>query len=188
MYFSPHIENIGYFIPRGVFVPATIYILAAIDENNAIGHKNKLLCSIPEDLARFRTLTDDRPVIMGRKTYESLGCKPLPHRMNIVITSTPEKYERKGVIFATNLTQALKMAKKIDREMVFIIGGGEIYKQAMEEADVLLITHIKEKFKEADCYFPKISSRKWKKTKEEEIKESKNGIKYQQIQYEKKED
>lgn len=164
---------------------ATVYIIAAIDENNALGNKNKLLCSIPEDLSRFRTITEERPIIMGRKTYESLGSNPLPNRMNIVISKNPEKYDKKGIIVVGSFEQALKMAKKIDREQVFVIGGAEIYKQAMEVADALIITHILQKFKNADCYFPKISSKKWKKTLEEPIKESRNGIKFQYIQYEK---
>lgn len=162
---------------------ATVYIIAAVAENLAIGKKNGLLCSVPEDLRRFRTLTEDRPIIMGRKTFESLGSKPLPNRVNIVITSKPDKVDRKGVVVASSLEAALKIAKKIDREMVFVIGGGQIYKEAMEVADVLLITHIHKEFKDADTFFPKISSRKWKKTKEEETKESKSGVSFNYCEY-----
>lgn len=167
---------------------ATVYIIAAVDEELAIGKKNSLLCSLPEDLKRFRTLTEDRPVIMGRKTFESIGSKPLPGRQNIVITSHPEKYERKGVIVASSLKAALKIAKKIDREMVFIIGGSQVYKEAMDEADTLLITHIHKSFKDADSFFPKISSRKWKKTKEDDEMTSRSGIKFNYCEYQKIED
>lgn len=170
---------------EGVFMSATVYIVAAIAEDNEIGCKNQLLWHIPEDLKRFRSLTEEHPVIMGRKTFESLGSKPLPNRPNIIITSKPEKYQKDGILVASSLEQALKMAKKIDREEVFIIGGAQIYKEAMEHADILLITHVYKKFKEADCHFPKISSRKWKKVKQDEKKVSKSGIEFSYTEYEK---
>lgn len=163
---------------------ASVYIIAAIDENNAIGIANKLPWHLPEDLKRFKDLTEDSPIIMGRKTYDSLGSKPLPNRPNIVITNNPEKLNSKGIIIASSLKQALKIAKKITRDQIFIIGGAQIFKEGIAEADGMYITLVKGKFKDTDCFFPKISAKYWKKISEGPEKESKGGIKFQYIEYE----
>lgn len=140
-----------------------ITIIAAIGRNNALGKDNQLLWRLPEDLKRFKSLTENHPVVMGRKTYESIG-KPLPNRTNIVV-SRRENWFEEDILIVSKLKEALKFAKKIDED-VFIIGGGEIYKQTMELADRLEITFVDEDF-EADTFFPNIDLKIWQKTDEE---------------------
>src|ERR1700754_2432942 len=123
-------------------------IVVAIGENNAIGKNNQLLWYLPADLKHFKNITTGHTVIMGRKTFESIG-KPLPNRRNIVITrKTGQIYD--GVETANSLEEALRLAalehgkgfeENQDEVEAFIIGGGEIYSQAMERANRLYITH-----------------------------------------------
>lgn len=129
----------------------TISIIAAISENRVIGNNNKLLWHIPEDFARFKKITSNHPVIMGRKTFESIG-KPLSNRTNIIITHD-ENYKTEGCLVVHSLEEAIKKAvgKKI-----FIIGGGQIYQQAISLADKLYLTVIKKNFT-GDTYFPDYS-------------------------------
>ena len=163
----------------------TVSIIAAIDESNALGANNALLWDIPEDVALFKQLTLRCPVIMGKKTFESLGNKPLTNRLNIVLTHD-KKFSKKDVYSANTLSSALRIANKIGDEEVFIIGGGEIFKQVLDEdlVDTMYITHIQKTYKEATCFFPKINAKKWKVVKEEEIK-TKNGLKVIFKKYEK---
>jgi len=128
-----------------------ISIIAAIDERRGIGRDNKLLWHIPEDLARFKRITFGHPVIMGRKTYLSIG-RPLPGRTNIII-SRNKKYKAKDCIVCNSLEKAFKFAKSKDKKEIFIIGGGEIYKQAIGWADKLYLTIVKGDFR-ADTFFP----------------------------------
>lgn len=132
-----------------------ISIIAAISENRAIGKDNKLLWHIPEDMKRFRTLTRGHPIIMGRKTFESIG-KPLPGRANIIVTRD-SVYERQGCLVVHSLADAIKLAQKQEgNSEIFVIGGGEIYRQAMPMADKLYLTIVKGNF-DADTYFPDYS-------------------------------
>ncbi|MCG2793317.1 MAG: dihydrofolate reductase [Weeksellaceae bacterium] len=140
-----------------------ITIIAAIGRNNALGKDNQLLWRLPEDLKHFKSLTENHPVVMGRKTYESIG-KPLPKRTNIVV-SRRENWFEEDILIVSKLKEALKFAKKIDED-VFIIGGGDIYKQTMDLADRLEITFVDEDF-EADTFFPNIDMKIWQKTNEE---------------------
>ena len=140
-------------------------IIAAIDENNAIGKDNRLLWHLPDDLKRFKKLTQNHAVIMGRKTYESLG-KPLPNRLNIVISRNPEYPLPEGTMLALSLEEAVHEAEKHGGKS-FVIGGGDIYKQAVNLADTIEITLVHTKVKEADTYFPKLDEKKWQKTFEE---------------------
>ena len=133
-----------------------INIIVAIGQNNEIGCNNKLPWNIPEDLKRFKELTLNYPVIMGRKTFESIG-KPLSNRLNIVISNN-DNFSSKGIIKMNSLTNALKY---IHQEEVFIIGGAQIYEQSIYLADKLYITRIFDTF-EADTYFPKIDLKYWK--------------------------
>lgn len=129
----------------------TISIIAAISENRVIGNNNKLLWHIPEDFARFKKITSGHPVIMGRKTYESIG-KPLSDRTNIIITRD-ENYKTEGCLVVHSLEEAIRLAKG---KKIFIIGGGQIYKQAISLADKLYLTVIKKNFT-GDAYFPDYS-------------------------------
>lgn len=140
-----------------------ITIIAAIGNKNALGKDNQLLWKLPKDLKHFKTLTENHPVVMGRKTYESIG-KALPNRTNIVV-SRKENWFQEGILIVSTLKEALKFAKKINEDF-FVIGGGEIYKQTMDAAEKLEITKVDGDF-EADTFFPKIDSKIWKKTNEE---------------------
>ncbi|SHL47268.1 dihydrofolate reductase [Chryseobacterium polytrichastri] len=137
-------------------------IVVAMGEKNEIGFENQLLWHLPKDLKHFKDLTSGHPIIMGRKTYESIG-KPLPNRTNIVISRKKNWFEE-GILIVGSIKEAVKFAKKIDEE-VFIIGGGNIYDQTIELADKLVVTLVKADL-QADTFFPKINTKIWKKTEE----------------------
>lgn len=131
-------------------------------EKNEIGSGNQLLWHLPKDLKHFKDLTSGHPIIMGRKTYESIG-KALPNRTNIVV-SRKKNWFQEGILIVGSIKEAVKFAKKID-ENIFIIGGGNVYEQTMEIADRLEVTLVKANL-EADTYFPKINDKIWKKTED----------------------
>lgn len=137
-------------------------IVVAMGEKNEIGADNQLLWHLPKDLKHFKDLTSGHPIIMGRKTYESIG-KALPNRTNIIISRKKNWFEE-GILIVGSIKEAVKFAKKID-ENVFIIGGGNIYEQTMEVADKLEVTLVKAELK-ADTFFPKIDPKIWKLTEE----------------------
>lgn len=149
-----------------------ISIIAAIGKNRELGKDNKLLWHIPEDLQHFKKLTENHVVIMGRKTFESIG-KPLPNRINIIITRnrawTPLalRFGGLGCTVCYSLEEGLVEAKKNKNE-IFIIGGGEIYKQGIKYADKLYLTIVDQEYPEADTYFPDYSD--FKKVIKEEKK------------------
>lgn len=136
----------------------TISLVVAAAENNAIGKNNQLLWHLPNDLKFFKNTTWGMPVVMGRKTYESVN-KPLPGRFNIVITRQAD-WKAAGVTVATDLPDALEKAKATNCNEVFVIGGGEIYKQAFETADKIYITRVHAVL-EADTFFPAIEESQW---------------------------
>ncbi|AVR45452.1 diacylglycerol kinase [Christiangramia fulva] len=139
-----------------------ITMIAAAAENNALGKDNDLVWHLPDDFRRFKRLTSDHYIIMGRKTFETFP-KLLPDRTHVVITRQ-EDYQPKGVIVVQSLVEALKVSK-LDPQ-VFIIGGGEIYRQGMEYADRIELTRVHGKF-DADTFFPAIREDEWKLIKEE---------------------
>ena len=139
-----------------------ITIIAAIGKNNELGKDNQLLWHLPEDLKYFKKMTLEHPIIMGRKTYESIG-KPLPNRTNIVV-SRKEDWFKEGILIVPSIKDAIKHAKKIN-EQIFIIGGGNIYEQTIDLADCLKITQVDFQT-EADAFFPKIDENIWQKTDE----------------------
>lgn len=132
-------------------------IIVAIAQNGTIGHNNALLWHIKEDMRFFRTTTSGHPVIMGRKTFESLGCKPLPKRTNIVISRSEREYE--GALLAHSLEEAVRMAG--DDSEIFIIGGAQIYKEALSIADRLYITRVERDY-EGDTSFPEVDMSQWR--------------------------
>jgi len=138
-----------------------ITLIAAISNNFGLGKNNQLLWHLPKDFKHFKSLTLNHPIIMGRKTYDSIG-KPLPKRQNIVISRT--EIEDNDIIWASSLPDALEKAKQLDNE-IFIIGGGEIYKQSIDIADKLSLTFVDIET-EADAFFPKINENIWKLAKE----------------------
>ena len=134
-------------------------IIAAIGKNNEIGKGSNLLCRLPDDLKRFKEITSGRAVIMGRKTFESLPKGALPNRKNIVI-SRNENLKLEGATIYSSLDYAL--IKLMDEEEVFIIGGGEIYRQILPIANKLYLTKIHANFPDADVFFPEINYQEWR--------------------------
>ena len=133
-----------------------VSIIVAVAQNGTIGDKNSLLWHIKEDMRFFRTTTSGHAVIMGRKTFESLGSKPLPKRTNIVITRQDVEFE--GALTAHSLQEAIAMVE--GDEEIFIIGGAQIYAQALECADRLYLTLVEKEY-EGDTSFPEIDYRYW---------------------------
>ena len=138
---------------------AIISLIVAASENNAIGRKGELLWNLPDDTKFFKNTTWALPVVMGRKTFESLG-KPLQGRANIVITTNPE-WKAEGVITAANLRDALEAAKELRTHEIFVIGGGQIYKEAILIADRIYMTRVHATFDNADAFFPVIDPLEW---------------------------
>ena len=143
-----------------------IALVVAMAENRVIGKENKLIWHLPADLKFFKNLTTGHPIIMGRKTFESIG-KPLPNRTNIVITRQAD-FTAEGCLVAHSLTEALMLAQQLDSD-IFVIGGAEIYKQAMFLADTIYLTEVHHTF-EGDTFFPEIDSVLWQETSREEHK------------------
>lgn len=135
-------------------------IIAAAGENDAIGKDNKLIWHLKDDLKRFKALTSGHHLIMGRKTFESFS-KPLPNRKHIVITNQENYTVPEGVLKANSLEKAIDLCKEDPQP--FIIGGGEIYRQAMHFADKIELTRVHHEF-DADTYFPVIDTAVWKET------------------------
>ena len=138
-------------------------IVVAAAENNVIGKDNDLIWHLPADLRHFKQLTMGHPILMGRKTYESIG-KPLPGRTSVIVTSQ-ENYAADGCIVANSLQEALEQAKKID-EQVYVIGGAEIYKQALPLTDVIYLTRLHHTF-EGDVSFPELDEKEWQTVEQE---------------------
>ena len=136
-----------------------VSIIVAIAQNGIIGDKNALLWHIKEDMRFFRTTTSGHAVIMGRKTFESLGSRPLPKRTNIVITRQDINFE--GALTAHSLEEAIAMAGSDSNEEIFIMGGAQIYAQALDIADRMYITHIERDY-EGDTAFPAIDFTQWR--------------------------
>src|SRR3989344_3342213 len=132
---------------------ARVSLIVAHDDKLGIGKKNQLLFRIAADLKRFKALTMGHPIIMGRKTYQSIG-RVLPGRANIIITRNPD-FDVPDAKVVSSLTDALDLAKTIDDQEIFIIGGGEIFKQSMEQnlIDKLYVTKVKGDFS-AEIFFP----------------------------------
>lgn len=134
-----------------------ITLIAAIGRNNEIGFKNTLLCKIPEDMKHFKDYTMGKVIIMGSNTFTSIGSKALPGRKNIVITN--QELKCVSAIRAESVDSALSISHCYDE--LIIIGGASIYRQTIDKADKLVITHIDKEF-EADTFFPKIDMSIWK--------------------------
>ena len=150
-------------------------IVASIGENNELGRGGDLCWHIREDLLHFKELTMGGAVIMGRKTWESLPRRPLPGRLNIVISSSADGAVR-------SLPEALAMAAEAGME-AYVIGGASVYAQAMPLADTLELTRIYASDPEADTFFPTVSPEEWEIERESEIHTSPEGVKYRYITY-----
>ena len=157
-----------------------INVIVAKASNNVIGAKNDLIWHLPNDLKHFKNLTSGHPIIMGRKTFESLG-RPLPNRTNIVVTRDID-WQAENIEKEFSLEKAIESAKKINGD-IYIIGGGNIYKQAMEFADVLYITEVHHEF-EGDTYFPEIDEEIWEEVARENfMKDEKHPYAYSYVTY-----
>jgi dihydrofolate reductase len=170
-------------------------IIVAIADNNAIGKDNALLWHISEDLKFFRSTTVGCPVIMGRKTYESIG-RPLPKRLNIIVSrkgyDAPE-----GVVVVDSLEEAFAAASatstlpsvlssevETSPQKCFVIGGGQIYAQAMQIADEMVITHVHTVIEDADTYFPVIDPSIWQVAERSELKtDPESGYTFEFVKY-----
>ncbi|CCK74319.1 Dihydrofolate reductase [Oleispira antarctica RB-8] len=144
-------------------------LIVAMAENQTIGINNTLPWHLPNDLKYFKQVTMAKPIIMGRKTYESIG-RPLPGRTNIVITRQSD-YQAEGIVIVNSLPQALAKAEEISlvagHEEVMVIGGAEIYQQALLQADRLYITHVHAEI-EGDAFFPTVEWNDWQEVKRED--------------------
>ena len=147
-------------------VRSSIAMVVAASTNNAIGKNNNLLWHLPNDLKFFKNITWGFPVIMGRKTFEIL-MKPLPGRISIVVTRQPN-WKAEGAITATDLKDAVKKGEATNAKQLYIIGGGEIYKQSMEIADTIYITRVHAVL-EGDAFFPVIDESKWELASNEDF-------------------
>jgi len=136
-------------------------IIVAVSENGVIGLDNQLIWRLPDDLKRFKELTLGHPIIMGRKTFESIG-KPLPGRQSIIITRDTN-FSCEGTIVVHSLKEAIEAAKKIETEEAFIIGGGDIYRQVQASCDKLYVTEVHTKT-EGDTFFDIENPELWVET------------------------
>ncbi len=135
-----------------------ISLIVAVADDNVIGIENRLPWKLPADMRWFRLHTLGKPIVMGRKTFESFGGKPLPDRTNIVVTSDTD-YKAEGALVAHSIDEALKLAG--DAEEVMIIGGDSFYRQMLPRADLFYLTRVHGKF-EADAWFPEFDLNEWK--------------------------
>jgi dihydrofolate reductase len=145
-----------------------ISIIVAVGNNQEIGLNNKLLWKISADLKRFKQLTTENTVIMGRKTFESLPNGALPNRDNIIVSSS-KNLTYKNCIVANSLEEAIEKCSA--DKTIFIIGGEQIYKDSIHFADYIYLTKVYENFK-ADAYFPKINFSEWNVLESERIEKS----------------
>jgi len=153
-----------------------IKIIVAMSKNRVIGNNNELIWKLSSDLKRFKYLTTNNPVVMGRKTYESIG-RPLPNRRNIIITRNLE-YEVDGCEVVSSLEEALLLTNND----CFIIGGGEIYNQSIELADRIYLTLVHKDF-EGDTTFPELG-KEWAKMQRKDFEaDEKNEYSYSFIEY-----
>jgi dihydrofolate reductase len=138
--------------------------IVAVGENNEIGKQNELLWRLPNDMKFFKNTTWGMPVIMGRKTYESIAGDPLPGRTNIIITSN-ENYNPKSdkAIVVKDFERAIEKAKETDCKEAFVAGGGEIYKLTLPHTNRIYLTRVHNVFPDADVFYPEIRNGGWKK-------------------------
>lgn len=158
-----------------------INIVVAIASNNAIGKENKLLWHLPNDLKHFKEVTSGRSIIMGRKTFDSIG-RPLPKRRNIIITR--QSIEIPGCEVVSSLTEAIELCKSEDE--VFIGGGAQIYEQALPITQKIYLTIVHQAF-EADTFFPQLDPSVWSETaREDHEADDRNPIPYSFITLERR--
>lgn len=141
-------------------------LIVAVAKNHVIGNKNQLIWHLPNDLKQFRRLTTGHCIIMGRKTFESIG-KPLPNRTSVIISRNPD-FKIEGCITVDSLENAISEAKKIENEEAFIIGGAEIYRLSLPLVDKIYLTEVHHSF-EGDTTFPEIDKSIWQEIHREDF-------------------
>ncbi|WP_259016987.1 dihydrofolate reductase [Emticicia fluvialis] len=163
-----------------------ISIIVAIAENRAIGKNNQLLWRLSTDLKHFKTLTSGHAIIMGRKTFESIG-KPLPNRTNIVITRSDKVSDDASVLIADSIDKAIELTKQAQgADEIFIVGGGNIYEQALSITDKIYLTEVKVSI-EGDTYFPELSADEWQEvSRVAHQKDEKNEFDFDIVELERK--
>lgn len=158
-----------------------IYLIAAIDEQYALGKQGKLLCHLPLDLKHFKKTTLHQSILMGRKTYDTIG-RSLPERENFILTHQKD-LQIPGCFCVNSLKEALE---KKHSEILWVIGGGEIYSQCLPYAEKILLTKIHHTFENADTFFPKLDSKEWEITSEEfHASDEKNSYDFSFVTYQK---
>lgn len=156
-------------------------IIVAVSDNNAIGRNNELLWHISEDLRFFRRSTTGCPIIMGRKTFESIG-RPLPMRVNIVVSRSYKTGEEVAVV--PSLEEAFKLAEETNLERCFVIGGGQVYAQALPLVDRLVVTHVHTVIEDADTFFPLIDPEVWQIAERSELfTDEETGYTFEFVEY-----
>ena len=167
-------------------VKMKVSIIVAIAENFAIGKNNDLLWHLPKDMRFFKETTQGHCIITGRKNYFSIPEKyrPLADRTNIIITRN-RNLKAENTIIVNAIQEALKKAEELGESEVFIIGGGEIYKQSINLADTMYVTHVETVFDDADTFFPKYSLEEWKEVhRENHLKDEKHKYNFSFVKYE----
>ena len=167
--------------------PMKLALIAAMAQNRVVGIDNKLPWHLPEDLKYFKRITTGKAVIMGRKTYESIG-RPLPNRTNIVITRSTE-FSAPGIEVVNSLDAAIELAENVSLinavDEVMVIGGAQIYEVALPQADRLYLTHVHANV-EGDAYFPDVDMSQWKELGREDYDASEtNPYNYSFVVYDK---
>lgn len=141
-----------------------ITLIAALTKDHIIGKENTLIWNIPEDMKHFRKVTSGNVVVMGRKTFDSIG-RPLPNRVNIVVSSSLKNIL--GIEICSDLKSAIEKAKTFGKE-IYVIGGASIYEQALPFADRMLLSWVKKEY-DGDAYFPKFEEKDWKMEEKKEF-------------------
>ena len=158
-------------------------LVVAVAENGVIGHNNQLIWHLPNDLKQFKRLTTGNCIIMGRKTFDSIG-KPLPNRTSIIISRNTH-IQIEGCIMVNSLENAILEAQKIGNEEAFVIGGAEIYRLALPKVDKIYLTEVHHVY-EGDTFFPVIDKTIWKETHRENFEiDEKHSVKYSFVELEK---
>jgi dihydrofolate reductase len=153
-------------------------LVVAASTNNAIGKNNQLLWTLPNDMKFFKNITWAMPVLMGRKTFEALGSKPLNGRINIVLTSG-NFFKADGVVVVNNFRDADFFVTANDYKELMIIGGAHVYQQTIDDADKIYLTRVHHVFEDADAFFPAIDEKKFKLvSNEDHFKDDKHAYDY----------
>ncbi len=162
-----------------------ISLIAALDRHHAIGRDNDLPWRLPDDLKRFKALTLGKPVLMGRKTAQSLG-RALPGRLNLVLTRSGQ-VPFEGMVSVDSLASALRQAETGNAEELCVIGGGEIYALVLPQADVLHLTHVETEVAGADAFFPRFDAAQWQVTsRDAHVADARHAFAFEFVDYARK--